>query len=368
MRILIVLALVAGLSAAPEPSASAPLEAITREGAPAAVMAVREDGRVERAAAGVADRRTGRPAKASDRYRVASITKTFTAVVVLQLVAERRVALEDPIGRWLPGVPNGGAITVRDLLRHTSGLPDFYAALGLRTSQDWQRHRLDRLPDERRLALAFAQPGGPPGAGRATYSNTNYVVLGKLIERVTGETYEQQVARRLIRPLGLSGTSYGDGRARVRGPHLRGYMPGDLPGRPDADYDRLVDFTEQTINQSGAAGSMVSTVSDLTALYRALFTGRLLPATLMREMTASVPAADMPMPWVKGIGLGVHRYDLGCGPVYGHVGGVRGYTGMVVSTPDGRRQAAIAVTLNPNPATVVPAAITALTAAVCGDR
>jgi D-alanyl-D-alanine carboxypeptidase len=142
-------------------------------------------------------------------------------------------------------------------------------------------------------------------------------------------------------------------------------MPRDLPGKPDADFSHLADFTEQTINQSGPAGSMISTVADLTAFYRALFTGRLLPAALMREMTSVVPLADNPMPWVKGFGLGVHRYDLGCGPVYGHIGGMRGYTDIVVSTPDGRRQAAIAITLSPNPATVIPAALKAMTTAIC---
>ncbi|WP_143043940.1 hypothetical protein [Nonomuraea jiangxiensis] len=82
-------------------------------------------------------------------------------------------------------------------------------------------------------------------------------------------------------------------------------------------------------------------------------------------MTSTVPVKDNPMPWVRGFGLGVHRYDLGCGPVYGHMGGVRGYTGIVVSTVDGRRQAVVAVTLNPNPAAVLPAAMKAVTAAVC---
>ncbi|MEV5895647.1 serine hydrolase domain-containing protein [Nonomuraea fuscirosea] len=362
MKLLLVLALTAGPTVT---AVDGPLDAITRQGAPAAVMAVREGPQTRSAAAGVADRRTGRRAKPSDRYRIASITKSFTAVVVLQLAAEGRVKLSSTIDLWLPGVPGAHSITVRDLLRHTSGLPDFYPALNLKTSADWQRHRLDRLSDDRKLALAFELPADSPGGAKASYANTNYILLGRLIERVTGDSYAAQVSRRLLRPLRLRDTYYAGGRARLRGSHLRGYMPRDLPGEPDADFAHLIDFTEQTINQSGPAGSMISTVADLTTFYRALFTGRLLPAPLMREMTSVVPAAGIPMPWVEGIGLGVHRYNLGCGPVYGHIGGVRGYTGLVVSTPDGRRQAAIAVTLNPNPATVVPAALKAVTAAIC---
>ncbi|MCK2219479.1 beta-lactamase family protein [Actinomadura sp. ATCC 31491] len=342
------------------------MDAVVRAGAPAAVLAVRQDGRLRETASGVADLRTGRLAGAADRYRVASITKTFTAVTVLRLVAEGRLALSDPIGRWLPQVPHADAITVRDLLRHTSGLPDFYDALGLRSSADWQRHRLDRLTDERRLALARTLPAGPPGAAAAAYANTNYVVLGLLAERLTGEPYERLLQRGLIGPLHLTGTAYPDGRPAISGPHLHGYMPGDLPGRPDADFAHLVDFTAQTVNQSGPAGSVTSTVADLTALYRALFTGRLLPAALMRELTTTVPVAGEQFPWLRGFGLGVHRYDLGCGPLYGHIGGVRGYTGLVVSTLDGRRQAAIAVTLNPNPPAVMTAALAAVTRAVCG--
>ncbi|MGW0196155.1 serine hydrolase domain-containing protein [Nonomuraea sp. NPDC003201] len=219
-------------------------------------------------------------------------------MVVLQLAAEGKIDLADTIDRWLPDVPDARSITVRDLLRHTSGLPEFYDALGLKTSADWQRRRL---------------------------------------ERVTGDGYAEQVTRRVLRPLRLHDTYYAADQARIRGSHLHGYMPRDLPGKPDADYSHLVDFTEQTINQSGPAGSMVSTVADLAAFYRALFTGRLLPAPLMREMTSVVPVAGNPMPWVTGFGLGVHRYDLGCGPVYGHIGGMRGYTDIVVSTPDGRR-------------------------------
>ncbi|MEV4364657.1 serine hydrolase domain-containing protein [Nonomuraea sp. NPDC049625] len=352
MRSIIALVLAATLNAAPAQEIRDAVQAVVDAGAPAAVLAIRTEKGVEDVAAGVADTRTGRPAKAGDRYRIASITKTFTArpVVVLQLVAEHKIGLDEPIGRYLEGVPSGSRVTVRDLLRHTSGLPDFYDALGLKTSADWQRRRLERLTDDRRLSLAFRLPATEPGSREATYSNINYVLLGKLVERVTGDTYAGQVARRVVRPLRLRDTYYADGQAAIRDRHLHGYLPADLPGKPDADFAHLVDFTTQTINQSGPAGSMISTVDELTQVYRALFNGKLLPPALMKEMTATVPVRDNPMPWVQGFGLGVHRYDLGCGPVYGHIGGVRGYTGIVVSTLDGRRQAA-ARPPSPSPST-----------------
>ncbi|AQZ69500.1 D-alanyl-D-alanine carboxypeptidase [[Actinomadura] parvosata subsp. kistnae] len=366
MRSLIALILAATLTVAPAPKdLRGAVQAVVDAGAPAAVLAVRTEEGPEDVAAGVADTRTGRPASAGDRYRVASITKTFTAVLVLQLAAAHTIDLGAPISRYVEGVPGGSRITIRDLLRHTSGLPDFYDALALRTSADWRRRRLERLTDDRRLSLAFGLEPAPPGAPEATYSNTNYVLLGKLVEHVTRRPYADEVAGRIIRPLGLRDTYYADGQPAIRGRHLHGYMPGDLPGEPDADYAHLTDFTTQTVNQSGPAGSMISTVHDLTRFYQALFTGRLLPAALMRELTGTVPVRGNSLPWVRGFGLGVHRYDFGCGPVYGHIGGVRGYTGIVVSTADGRRQAAIAVTLNPNPAAVLPAAVKAVTEAIC---
>jgi D-alanyl-D-alanine carboxypeptidase len=269
------------------------LQHLVDAGAPAAVMTVRNDGADTEVAAGVGDRRTGAKGRPDDRYRIASLTKTFTAVVVLRLVAERKLTLDATVSQWLQGVPGGDEITVRRLLQQNSGLPEYKAQLAPKTSTEYQDRRYER--------------------------------------------------------------------------HLHGYMPSDRQGAPDSDSGRLVDFTEQTVDSSAAAGGMISNGPDVATFLRALFTGRLLQKALLDQMTRVIPPpSGNPFPWVKGYGLGLFKFDFGCGVVYGHIGGTRGYTGLAASTPDGRRQAVIGVSLEPSPAQVRPASVAAITKAVCG--
>jgi D-alanyl-D-alanine carboxypeptidase len=174
-------------------------------------------------ATGVADLRTRRPMRADERVRIGSTTKSFTATVLLQLVAEGRVSLDAPVERYLPGLIrehgyDGRTITVRQLLRHTSGLPDYVGTLGFEHFDEVRyRHYAPRDLIERALVLPRPKPGW-------SYANTNYIVLGLIAEKVTGRPLGDEITRRIIRPLRLHDTYWPGEDPRIHGAHPRGYL------------------------------------------------------------------------------------------------------------------------------------------------
>ncbi|MFE2727934.1 serine hydrolase domain-containing protein [Kitasatospora sp. NPDC059327] len=330
-------ALPATESSTPDGALDGALRAVVAEGGAAAVQAeVREDGRrVWRGAAGVADLRTGAPVPDEARFRIGSVTKTFAATVVLQLVAEGKVGLDTPVERYLPGVvPNGAAITVRRLLNHTSGLYNFTddARFGTEGAAADRWLRVGRWTTYRPqdvVALATAHPPySEPGAWH--YSNTNYVLLGMIVQRATGHTWADEVERRVIRPLGLHGTSMPDSSPFVPGPHAHGYLP--RPGGP-------VDVTLQNPSAFGPAGAGISTTADLARFNAALLGGRLLGPAELAEMKRQV-AADNGGTY----GLGLVRYPTACGEFWGLSGGLPGYGTIVLGDAAGHRQAAVSIT------------------------
>ncbi|HEV3462540.1 MAG TPA: serine hydrolase domain-containing protein [Actinomycetota bacterium] len=239
-RLLVSFALLLGLAvpAAAQPVPAQPvtgpadlqrlLDAVVAAGAPGAIGAVEDDGRTIRRVSGVGNLRTGQPPRPVQTFRVASQTKAFVATIVLQLVAEGRVGLDDPVRRYLPRLlPDGDLITVRQLLNHTSGLFDPQVEV-YQTLQDIYDLRLEHWRP--RQVVAMAVDNGllfPPGTAWS-YSNTNYVVAGLLIERVTGTSIARQLERRLIKPLGLRHTWFPADTAALPPPRLHGYMPLDL--------------------------------------------------------------------------------------------------------------------------------------------
>ncbi|MGW4894939.1 serine hydrolase [Kitasatospora sp. NPDC004240] len=315
---------------------------VEQGGASAALALVREDGRtVWKGAAGRADLRTGAPATADGRFRIGSVTKTFVATVVLQLVAEHRIGLDDPIERHLPGtVPGGGAITVRQLLNHTSGLynyledPAFDFLAGPQgdpavvqrwlTSGRWTTYRPQQLVD-----IAFRHdPYFAPGQGWR-YSNTNYVLVGMLIEKVTGRGWAEEVERRIIRPLGLRSTSMPTTSPFVPGPHAHGYFK--TAAGP-------ADVTLLNPSMADAAGAGISTTADLARFDAALLGGRLLGPAELAEMKRTVDSG-----FGIDYGLGLMKVVLPCGEFWGHGGGIPGYGTTLLG--DGRRQ--FAASYNP---------------------
>ncbi|MFF3013743.1 serine hydrolase domain-containing protein [Streptomyces sp. NPDC057939] len=290
-------------------------------------------------AAGVADRHAGTPMAPNLKFRTGSVTKTFTATVVLQLVAEHRLRLDDTVQSLLPdqvrtdNALSGTPITVRQLLNHTSGLHDYIDGLlphFRRLDQYWPRDQL--------IGIGLAEPRYFPTPGtRFRYSNTNYLLLDLIVERITDRDLRTNLERRVLAPLGLRDTSYPLARNVIDGAHVRGYadVSSLLPNAPDATR---FDVTAFSPSEAGASGALVTTAADISRFYRALLQGRLLPPDLLHAMlTDTVPTTGAAPPAVA-YGLGIHVYATACGPAYGHGGSALGYLTFALNSRDGRDQ------------------------------
>jgi D-alanyl-D-alanine carboxypeptidase len=293
------------------------LAALVHAGAPGAVALVRRGDRIQTFVAGVADLESGARMRAGLRFRVGSVSKTVVAALVLKLVAQGRVQLSDTIAHWLPGlVADGRQITVAELLEHRSGLADYLnTAVGLMTSS---RH-LGRVWTPRQLLGLIARHPSlfAPGT-QFLYSNTDDLVLGMLIERVTHMTLQRYAQRVLFGPLGMRSTSFALGR--LSGPYAHGYMPtvGPFTAAPGG----LGDTERLNGSVYGAAASLVSTAGDLDRLFHALFTGQIIPRSLVRLMQATRPRENGPRLSVLRAGLGRQplRVRTGMGPWQKHLG------------------------------------------------
>ncbi|MFJ8588699.1 serine hydrolase domain-containing protein [Streptomyces sp. NPDC093595] len=323
------------------------LDAIRQAGMYGTYSAVRDGSSQWRGAAGVADVDTGRPVRPQLEHRVGSITKTFTAVAVLQQVAAGRIELDAPIGRYLPDlVPGerGRTITVRMLLNHTSGLGDHvlgaFPGLLEDPGKALDARRFHRFAPEELVRLGLEAPAAAP-RGTYAYSNTNYVLAGLLLREVTGQQPERYITRNVIRKAGLRHT-YFPRTAFLTGPHAKMYesMYGLIaPARDYSVYD---------MSWCGPAGSLVSTVDDLNSFYRQLLSGRLLRPAELAAMKTTVPTYEAPAGEEVAMryGLGLYTLKMPDGRWYwGHDGGVFGAGTWALSTEDGRRQVAIGYTL-----------------------
>lgn len=317
----------------PSPALDPALERVVDAGAPGVVALA--GGRS--AAAGVADVRTGRRLRAGDAVRIGSVTKSFTAVVALQLVGEGRLGLEDTVERRLPGVlPYGDRITLRQLLEHTSGVPDDVAA-PLMELYHGDPFRL-WTPAET-IGLIRDRP---PQAGWA-YSNTDFVLIGLMIERATGHTLERELKRRIVRPLRLGDTSF-----PVRSSALgsRGYSLELGPDGPIAGT--LRDMTVYSPSFAWGGGNGVSTLRDVARFYQALLRGRLLSPRLLRQALSGV---DTGRPG-RRYGFGLELRDTPYGTLVGHEGELPGFSVKALSSLDGRHQAVIAMNMKFTPPAV----------------
>ncbi|WP_433833161.1 serine hydrolase domain-containing protein [Actinoplanes sp. CA-015351] len=283
----------------------AALDDITAGSAIGALARVRETA----ATSGVTMLGSDQAVHPGSRFRAGSITKPFIATVVLQLAGEGRLKLDDIVRRWLPGLlPDG--ITVRHLLQHTSGLPNytntpaFGAVFG--GPADLVRLRYRTWTPRELLGFVDGMPLRFEPGTDWWYANTNYILLGLLIERVTGSAYAAEIRRRILRPLRLHGTEMPGTDPHLRGPHPHGYVPAPGP----------VDITVFNPSLAGAAGEIISTTADLNTFFRALVGGRLLRPAEQREMLtfrAGTPDYDY------GLGLMTKLLPSGV-RVWGHGG------------------------------------------------
>ncbi|MEV7294428.1 serine hydrolase domain-containing protein [Streptomyces microflavus] len=312
------------------------LNALVRDiGAPAALASVKDrEGRARTYTAGVGDLTTGAKVPRDGQVRIGSNTKTFVAVVVLQLVAERRMSLDAFVDTYLPGLVRGKGIdgrriTVRQLLQHTSGLPEYTSHLG-----DDARYYAPR----ELLATALRHPADFDPGKSWKYSNTNYVLAGLIIQKVTARPLADEIDRRVIKRIGLRHTYFpAPGDASIREPHPHGYYQ-------ESAQTPLRDITEMDPSWGWAAGQMISTNSDLNRFFTALLAGRLIPPAQLAQMRTTVPAEATFGPGAR-YGLGLVSRPLPCGGLsWGHGGSFPGYETRGGVTADGRA-ANIAVTL-----------------------
>ncbi|MGW5498352.1 serine hydrolase domain-containing protein [Streptomyces olivaceoviridis] len=298
-------------------------------GAPGALTRIDSGASSYRIAVGKADTAADTAMDADRRFRVGSVSKTFTTVVLLQLVAEGRVDLDAPANDYLPKPLPDDRITVRHLLSHRSGLWDYTNDMFYHTVPGFEAVRNKVFTFQELIDLSTAhQPTNQPGAAYS-YSNTNFVVLGQLIEHVTGVPMATQYEKRIFQPLGLKNTSYVHPQTTITGSYARGYVRDDDTTLP------LVDSTEQTVSWAQSAGAVISNSADLNRFFAAIVSGKLVPQPQLREMMSMVPVnAD----GTQSYGLGLRGRKLSCGvTVYGHTGTVQGYYTYAFTTADGKR-------------------------------
>jgi D-alanyl-D-alanine carboxypeptidase len=316
------------------------LNAVHEAGMYGVFSSVRDGGERWTGASGTADVATGRPVTPGMRHRVGSISKTFTAVGVLQQAERGRVRLDAPVGDYLPDLipgERGREITVRMLLNHTSGIGDYVPGAfpslveGSADSLDEERFRSIRPEELVRLGLA-APATGRPGALPGSYSNTNYVIAGLLLEKVTGQDAEAYIERNVMDRAGLRHT-YFPRTPYIKGPHPRMYE--SLYGLIDPPRD----YSVYDMSWVYTAGAVVSTTDDLNRFYRALLGGKLIGGASLDEMTRTVPVGGL------DYGLGIYSVELPCGRFWGHDGAVFGAGMTALSSRDGKRQVAFAQNL-----------------------
>jgi D-alanyl-D-alanine carboxypeptidase len=330
-------------------------------GFPAALASLRgRDGGTRFYAAGVGDASTGAPVPDDSQVRIASATKMFTATVVLQLVGEGRIDLDAPVEKYLPNLLRGDgidgrAITVHQLLQHTSGLPEYSGF-----TEDFPAVQHSYREPRELLDMALTQKAVfAPGADWR-YSNTNYVVAALIAQKVTGRPIGEEITNRIVNRIGLRHTYWpGVGEQTIREAHAHGYTSAN-PAKPQED------ITEMDPSWGWAAGQLIAAPSDVNRFLAALLGGELLAPEQLAQMRTAVRAPWLPANWRYGLGL--VRIDLSCGGVaWGHGGDIDGYENRNAITEDGRA-ATVAVTALPATEEAAGRVNAVLDAALCAQR
>ncbi|EPD69077.1 serine hydrolase domain-containing protein [Streptomyces sp. HGB0020] len=327
-------------TAAPQPRDADLLQQIEQlvqsPGGPPGVIAVlRRDGRARVVRAGVADLTTGRPPGIRDHMRIASTAKAFSGAVALSLVDRHALRLDETLGRRLPGLPAAWhRVTLRQLLNHTSGLPDYTESAEFRSILAADPHH--RFDSRRLLDFVADRPLEFPPGSRYHYSNSDNIAVALMAEAATGTPYEQLLRTLVYRPLGLRSTSLPQGY-RMPEPHLHGY---DTTTSPPQDVSEVLGASG-----SWASGGIISTPADMTRFIRGYAGGALYGRDVVREQRRWIAGASEPAgPGENMAGLALFRYATRCGVVLGHTGNFPGYTQLIAATPDGRRSLTFSVT------------------------
>ncbi|GHC60297.1 serine hydrolase domain-containing protein [Streptomyces flavofungini] len=335
----------------PHAPTQAALDRIVEQGTPGVIAQVRDRRGVWHGRAGVGDLATGGERGPDEKFRIASLSKTFTSVVLLKLEAEGGLSLDDSVEKWLPGVVRGkgyrpGAITVRHLLNHTSGIFDYNMDDGFRAKyagDAFDKNRHTRWRPAQLVDIALAHPpnfqpeqGSRPGhAGEWDYSDTNYILAGMIIEKATGGPYEEAVDRLVIDPLGLRGTSVPGRSPKVPSPHATHYST----LFEDPPHAKVRDVTEFSPTVAFSAGQLISTVGDVNTFMSKLLRGQVLLPAQQRQLLDAIPVdGDKGHGGPDDVyGLGIRHFKLkeGCW-AWGHGGMIPGSASRTVAAADGR--------------------------------
>jgi D-alanyl-D-alanine carboxypeptidase len=322
-------------------------QAMTAAGVPGAIIGIwGPDGTYVRVF-GVADKTTRAPMKADFYSRIGSVTKTFTVTGVLQLADQGKFGLDDPIAKFVDGVPQGDKITLRQLARMQSGLFNYSESTAFQQAM-FADPRRAFTPHEL-LNYAFAQPNRfPPGDG-FEYCNTNTVLLGLVVEKVSGQSLHSYIQDHIVTPLAMSHTSFPTTNAFPE-PHPQGYTVQTADGKEAA-------ATDWNPSWGWAAGAMISTLDDMRIWAPALATGKLLTPQMQAQRLQTVGSPGMPPQ--DGYGLGI--FNLG--GWIGHNGSLPGYQTVAVYLP--QKQTTLVILINTDieyqgsePSTTLATAIT----------
>jgi D-alanyl-D-alanine carboxypeptidase len=305
------------------------------DGPPGAIVIVQRGNQRRVYRAGVRQLGSSQPIEVSDRMRVASTAKAFSAAVALSLVSAHKLSLSDTIAKLLPWLPAAwGKVTLREALNHTSGLPDFSATPAF---VKYLTAHLHARPSPRFLLRFVARDPLEfrPGS-RYRYSNTDNFIVALMAEAVTHRAYTRLLASQVYRPLGLQHTSLPSGPG-LPAPYLHGYQP-DPPGAPE-DVSTVISAA-----YAWASGGLVSTPADLNSFIRGYAGARLFSPAVQNQQLRFVAGNSEPIgPGVNSAGLGIFRYRTRCGTVYGHTGNTSGYTQFMAATRNGRRSVTASV-------------------------
>ncbi len=312
--------------AAPQAVAAASYDAVLASAikptGPGVAALVVKDGKVVfRAGRGLANVEKKLPLQPDSVFRLGSVTKQFTSMAVMMLVEQRKVGLQDPIDKYLPGYPmQGRVITVEHLLTHTSGIQSYTDIPGYMATRVQADLTVSQLIDGFKNEPMQFEPGT-----RYRYNNSGYVLLGAIIEKASGQTYAAFVNERIFKPLGMVHSYYGTDEPRIA-KFAGGYSDGDKPARP------------LSMTQPYAAGSLLSTVDDLALWDAALYTEKLVKRASLQKMWTPYKLVDGT---TNGYGYGWQMGTLRGHNTQEHGGGIFGFSTYVIRMPEDRGYVAV---------------------------
>jgi D-alanyl-D-alanine carboxypeptidase len=311
---------------------------VARHGGPPGVIAIVQRGQHREVHTfGVGNIETGQPMRPGDHMRIASAAKAFSGGVALSLVSKGELSLDDTIGERLPELPDAWSkVTLRQLLNHTSGIPDFSLDEGF--EKDLFASLKKAPPPEKLLTYAYDEKLLFEPGSKYHYSNSDNVAVALMVESATGKSYERQLREQVYGPLGLKETSLPRGVYLER-PYIHGY-DNDPKDQPPEDYSKIV-----AAGWAWASGGIVSTPADMNNFIRGYVGGELFDRRVQAQQRLVLEggSSEPPGPGYNSAGLAVFRYETKCGTMWGHTGNTLGYTQFMAASPNGRRSVTVSV-------------------------